>query len=241
MKNYLLSPASDTGLEVQHNLLRLVKSPSIRQKSLQYTSHAAHSSHCQVRRSIWLEVEGTQHAVNSTLLLLLLIPLSVPLLLPIVNPAGRGWLVSGHSCCKFFPKVVEALVVAGQSDVLPDGLWVEALAEMELSIGDQGEVGAKIIAGNPVELAYHRCKWGSSPDLVILGVLELNLFSLNLTDCSRTPNSCVASSDKKFSLMSAPEGFTGNWCKPTTWGTVMIWQSVYFVLCSDNSSYFFQY
>ena len=175
MKNYLLSPASDTGLEVQHNLLRLVKSPPIRQKSLQYTSHAAHSSHCQVRRSIWLEVEGTQHAVNSTLLLLLLIPLSVPLLLPIVNPAGRGWLVSRHSCCKFFPKVVEALVVAGQSDVLPDGLWVEALAEMELSIGDQGEVGAKIIPGNPVELAYHRCKWGSSPDLVILGVFLIKL------------------------------------------------------------------
>ena len=107
-----------------------------------------------------------------------------------------------HSRCKFFPKVVESLVVAWQGDVLPDGLWVEALTEVELAISDQGEVGAKFITGDSVKLAYHRCKRGSSSHLVrsvLTGVFNKRVFNRSycliaflhhqLTDCSRTPNS----------------------------------------------------
>ena len=139
LNTHLLSTASDARFQVQHDLLCLVKSPTIRKKSLQYTSHAVHSPNRQIRRSIGLEVEGAQHAVHSALLLLplLLVPL---LLLPVIDSAGRRYLMSRHSCSKFFPKVVETLVVAWEGDVLSDGLRVKALSKVELSIGDQGEV-----------------------------------------------------------------------------------------------------
>ena len=81
------------------------------------------------------------------------------------NSAGRRYLVSRHSCSKFFPKVVESLVVARQGDVLPDSLRVQALSKVELSISDQSEVGSEFITGNSVKLTYHRCKWGSSSHL----------------------------------------------------------------------------
>ena len=228
LNNHLLSAASDARFQVEHNLLCLVKSPTIRQKSLQYTSHATHTPHCQVWWSIGFEVEGAKHAVHATLLLL---PLLLVALFPVVNTASWRYLVSRHSCGEFFPKVVETLVVARQCDVPPDGLRVKALSKVELSISDEGEVGSKFITGDSVKLAYHRCKWGSSSHLsrsVKRGCftkyreLLTNCFSFQnqLTDCSRTPNSWIASSDKKFSLMSAPEGLTGNWCKPTTYNQI---------------------
>ena len=68
--------------------------------------------------------------------------------------------MSRHSCCKLFPQIMEALVVAWQSDVLSDRLGIKALAEMKLAVSDQGKVGTKFITDNPVELANHRCKWG---------------------------------------------------------------------------------
>ena len=109
-----------------------------------------------------MEVEGAEHPVYATLLLL---PLLLVALLPVINSAGWRYLVSRHSCSKFFPKVVESLVVARQGDVLPDSLRVQALSKVELSIGDQSEVGSEFITGNSVKLTYHRCKWGSSSHL----------------------------------------------------------------------------
>ena len=162
VNNHLLPAASDARFQVEHDLLCLVKSPSIGQQLLQYTSHATNTTHRQVWRSIGLEVEGAQHAVHATLLLL---PLLLVTLLTVVNSAGWRYLVSRHSCGKFFPEVVETLVVARQGDVLPDGLRVKALSEVELSISDQGEVGAKFIPGNSIKLTNHRCKWGSSSHL----------------------------------------------------------------------------
>jgi len=82
--------------------------------------------------------------------------------------------MSRHSRSKFFPKVVETLVVAWEGDVLSDGLRVQALSKVELSIGDQGEVGAKFITGNSVKLAYHRSKWGCSSHRLLPNTKLLN-------------------------------------------------------------------
>ena len=73
--------------------------------------------------------------------------------------------MSRHDCCKLFPQIMEALVVARQSDVLSDRLRIKALTEMKLAVSDQGKVGTKFITGNPVELANHRCKWGGCSNL----------------------------------------------------------------------------